>query len=82
MTDINHLLFLQETIKTECKSIIDEQCQNPGDYADKQALLNNLFVQHMDLNVKVIGLLATDKPALSDAALNYEVAPSDTAECV
>ena len=62
MTDINHLLFLQETIKTECRSIIDEQCKDATDYTDKQTLLNNLFVQHMDLNVKIAGLIV--KPVI------------------
>jgi hypothetical protein len=57
MTDhLNHILYLQETVKLECKELIDEQTktEDPKKLAEYQALLNSLFVQSIDLNTKAI----------------------------
>ena len=57
MTDhLNHILYLQETVKLECKGLIDEQTktEDPKKLAEYQALLNSLFVQSIDLNTKAI----------------------------
>ena len=62
MTDaLNHILYLQETVKLECKGLIDEQTKtdDPKKLAEYQALLNSLFVQSIDLNTKAIVAMQT-----------------------
>ena len=53
--ELNHIIYLQETIKIECESIM--LTNNPAN----QALLNSLFVQFMTINTKALALLANPK---------------------
>ena len=50
---LNHMLYLQDTIRLECKSIIESQAKEEDLklYTEHQALLNILFVKHMDLGI-------------------------------
>ncbi len=61
-TSLNHILYLQDTIKAECKSIMDLQSKTecPTQYFEHQTTLNNLFVQHMELGLKATSLLAAE----------------------
>jgi hypothetical protein len=63
---LNHILYLQETVKIECKSIMDEQAKDPTKAAEHQALLNSLFVQSMDLNTRAIVAMQAEKKVLAD----------------
>jgi hypothetical protein len=62
LSKLNHLLYLQDTIRIECKSIMELQSktEDPGKYMEHQALLNALFIQHMDLGLKATGILASE----------------------
>ncbi len=69
MSKLNHILYLQDTIKTECKSILDLQSKtdDPKQYVEHQALLNSLFVQHMELGLKATSLIAAESLKSSDS---------------
>ena len=54
MDQINHLLYLQETIKSECDCVLQAE---PLD----QPLLNRLFVQYMMINTKAMARMADRK---------------------
>ena len=64
MASLNHILYLQEAVKIECKSIMDEQ--DPTKAAENQALLNSLFVQSMDLTIKAIIAVQAEKKVPDD----------------
>ena len=66
MASLNHILYLQEAVKIECKSIMDEQ--DPTKAAENQALLNSLFVQSMDLTIKAI--IAVQKKGPDDESVD------------
>ncbi len=74
--NLNHILFLQDTIKAECKSIMDLQSktQCPMQYFEHQTTLNNLFVQHMELGLKATSLLAAE--GLRSAGSSYGDEPA------
>ena len=61
---LNHILYLQETVKLECKGIIDEQAktEDPKQLAEYQALLNSLFVQSIELNIKALVAMQRKAP--------------------
>ena len=51
--ELNHLLYLQETIKLECEGVMHSEPAN-------QALFNRLFVQYMTINTKAMALLSKE----------------------
>lgn len=75
MSKLNHILYLQENIKIECKSVIDTQSQteDPKQFMEHQTLLNNLFVQHIDMGLKAASLIAAEN-------LKSDTVPSLSAE--
>jgi hypothetical protein len=75
MGKLNHILYLQDTIRLECKSIIENQSKEEDlkIYTEHQALLNSLFVQHMELGLKASSLMAVptkDVPVASEAIID------------
>ena len=59
---LNQILKLQDTIKSDCRGIMDSQSktEDPKQYVEYQAQLNNLFVQHMELGLKATGIIAAE----------------------
>ena len=56
---VNYILYLQEVIRTECKTIIEEQRENTAqEYIDRQTVLNKLYTQYMELGLKATRLIA------------------------
>lgn len=87
-SSLNHLLYLQETIRSECKALVEEQValDDHKAYIERQNLLNNLYIQYMDLSLKTAGLIATDKkPAVEFSTRSpseeEEVSICRTASC-
>jgi hypothetical protein len=62
-SSLNHNLYLQETIRTECKALLEDQVavDDHKAHAERQNLLNSLYIQYMDLSLKATGLLAAEK---------------------
>ena len=59
---LNQILQQQDTIKSDCRGIMENQskAENPKQYVEYQAQLNNLFVQHMELGLKATGIIAAE----------------------
>jgi len=69
MSKLNHILQLQDNIKTECNSILELQSKTIDDlklYVEHQAMLNGLFLQHMELGLRVTGILTTESLKSAD----------------
>ena len=69
MSKLNHILQLQDNIKTECNSILELQSKTIDDlklYVDHQTMLNGLFLQHMELGLRVTGILTTESLKSAD----------------
>ena len=86
MGQLNHILFLQNTIRLECKTIMELQSKEGLElnaYIQHQAVLNGLFVQHMELGLKATGLIAAEnlKPVSSEqVAIGVSVSSTESAE--
>ena len=82
---LNHMLYLQDTIRLECKSIIENQAKEEDLklYTEHQALLNNLFIQHMELGLKASALLAMSysneilRPVACEAIIDVSSSPDE-----
>jgi hypothetical protein len=81
---LNHMLYLQDTIRLECKSIIENQAKEEDLklYTEHQALLNNLFIQHMELGLKASALLAMPyskeiSPVAGEAVIDVSSSPDE-----
>ena len=69
MGKLNQILQLQDNIRTECKSILNLQSKTMDDpklYVENQALLNSLFVQHMELGLRATSILAMENLKSAD----------------
>jgi hypothetical protein len=69
MSKLNHILQLQDNIKTECNSILELQSKTIDDlklYVEHQTMLNGLFLQHMELGLRVTGILTTESLKSAD----------------
>ena len=81
MSKLNHILQLQDNIKTECNSILELQSKTIDDlklYVENQTMLNGLFLQHMELGLRVTGILATE--SLKSSADDIAVPPTLSTE--
>ena len=81
---LNHILYLQDTLRLECKSIIENKSKEEDlkVYTEHQALLNSLFVQHMELGLKASALLAMPyskdlSPVAGEALIDVTSSPDD-----
>ena len=60
LSKLNYILHLQETIRTECITLIEEQAGSDDlkAYTSRQTVLNKLYTQYMELGLKATGLIA------------------------
>jgi len=84
MSQLNHILYLQNTIRIECKTIMELQSkeQDLNVYAQHQTVLNSLFVQHMELGLKATGLIAAEnlKPAGDQVAIGVSISSTESVD--
>ena len=84
MSQLNHILYLQNTIRIKCKTIMELQSkeQDLNVYAQHQTVLNSLFVQHMELGLKATGLIAAEnlKPAGDQVAIGVSISSTESVD--
>ena len=59
LSKLNYILHLQEMIRTECNTLIEEQAASDDlkAYTERQTVLNKLYTQYMELGLKATGLI-------------------------
>ena len=84
MSQLNHILYLQNTIRLECKTIMELQSKEEdlNTYAQHQTVLNSLFVQHMELGLKATGLIAAEnlKPVGDQVAIGVSISSTESVD--
>ena len=62
LSKLNYLLKQQDTICNECRSISEKQSSTVDlkEYTEQQTVLNNLFLQYMELCIQSTEIMATE----------------------